>query len=95
MSITTCMPRLVHRLTYAGPASTWTSRLQGRGRIATAFDIRVQNDVNRFHLVQDVVDRLPQLDGKAGYDEQVLRDKLIEHREYICQYGKHLPEIGD
>ena len=70
-------------------------RLQGRGRIATAFDIRVQNDVNRFHLVQDVVDRLPQLDRKAGYDKQALRDKLIEHREYICQYGKHLPEIGD
>ncbi|MGA8348797.1 MAG: hypothetical protein WBQ29_26335 [Isosphaeraceae bacterium] len=89
-------PRLVHRLTYRRTSLNLDIRgYKEEGAIATAFDIRVQNDVNRFHLVQDVVDRLPQLDRKAGYDKQALRDKLIEHREYICQYGKHLPEIGD
>jgi xylulose-5-phosphate/fructose-6-phosphate phosphoketolase len=53
----------------------------------------VLNDLDRFHLVQDVVDRLPQLSAKGAYLKQMLQDKLIEHKHYICQRGEDLPEI--
>ena len=63
------------------------------GTITTPFDLRVQNDIDRFHLVIDVIDRLPNLGSKGDYLKQQLQDKLIEHKHYVHQYGKDMPEI--
>ena len=55
----------------------------------------VMNDLDRFYLVQDVIDRVPGLGSRAAHVKQGMRDKLIEHREYICRRGEDLPEIRD
>lgn len=55
----------------------------------------VLNDVDRFHLAADVVDRVPRLQGVGAHFKQFLRNKLVEHKQYICEHGDDLPEIGD
>jgi xylulose-5-phosphate/fructose-6-phosphate phosphoketolase len=53
----------------------------------------VMNDLDRFHLVTDVIDRVPALGPRAAYAKQAIRDKLIEHKEYIAEHGEDMPEI--
>jgi xylulose-5-phosphate/fructose-6-phosphate phosphoketolase len=87
-------PWLIHRLTYRRTNHNLHVRgYKEEGTITTPFDLRVQNDIDRFHLVQDVIDRLPHLGSQGAYLKQILQDKLVEHSEYINKYGKDMPEI--
>jgi xylulose-5-phosphate/fructose-6-phosphate phosphoketolase len=88
-------PWLIHRLTYrrTNHDNLHVRGYKEEGTITTPFDMTVLNDLDRFHLVCDAVDRLPQLEARAAYVKQAMRDKLIEHHEYIVRYGEDLPEI--
>jgi xylulose-5-phosphate/fructose-6-phosphate phosphoketolase len=90
-------PWLIHRLTYrrAGHDNLHVRGYKEEGTTTTPFDMTVLNDLDRFHLAGDVVDRVPRLREIGGHFKQFIRDKLIQHREYICHYGEDMPEIRD
>ncbi len=88
-------PWLIHRLTYrrTGHDNIHVRGYKEEGTTTTPFDMCVINDLDRFHLVGDVIDRVPKLGERAAYAKQEIRDKLIDHREYIQRYGDDMPEI--
>jgi len=88
-------PWLIHRLTYrrANHRNIHVRGYKEEGTTTTPFDMTVRNDLDRFHLVADVVDRVPRLRQRAAYVKQYVRDKLIDHKHYIHQYGEDMPEI--
>ena len=63
------------------------------GTITTPFDMRVQNQIDRFNLVKDAVIHLPQLGNKGAHLIQKMNDKLVEHKQYIAEYGQDLEEV--
>ena len=65
------------------------------GTTTPPFDMVVMNDLDRFHLVDDVIDRVPQLGSRAAYAKQRIRDRLIEHKPHIARHGQDMPEIRD
>ncbi len=89
-------PKLVHELTYhRHNKNLHVHGYLEEGTITTPFDMRVQNQIDRFHLVMDAVKNLPQLGDRGAYLLQQMRDKLVEHKQFIAEYGQDLPEIRD
>jgi len=88
-------PLLIHRLTYrrTNHNNFHVRGYKGEGTTTTPFDMVVMNDLDRFHLVSDVIDRLPDLGSKGAYAKQYLRDKLLDHKAYVDLHGEDLPEI--
>ena len=87
-------PTLIHELTYRRHNRDIHVRgYKEEGTITTPFDMRVQNDLDRFHLVQDALLRLPQLGNRGAYLYQLMNDTLVAHKQYIQEYGKDMPEI--
>ena len=88
-------PWLIHRLTYlrTNHRNLHVRGYKEEGTTTTPFDMVVLNDLDRFHLVGDVVDRLPSLEARAAYVKQFIRDKLLEHKEYVHTHGQDLPEV--
>ncbi|MBI5467832.1 MAG: phosphoketolase family protein [Deltaproteobacteria bacterium] len=90
-------PWLIHRLTYrrTNHRNLHVRGYKEEGTTTTPFDMVVRNDLDRFHLAADVTDRVPKLGYLAAYIKQAVRDRLIEHKEYIARYGQDMPEIRD
>jgi xylulose-5-phosphate/fructose-6-phosphate phosphoketolase len=90
-------PWLIHRLAYrrAGHPNLHVRGYKEEGTTTTPFDMVVRNDLDRFHLVDDVINQVPSLAARAGYVKQWLRDKLLDHERYIREHGDDMPEIRD
>ena len=89
-------PTLIHELTYERTNRNLSVHgYQEEGTITTPFDMRVQNEIDRFHLVKDALQHLPQLGNKGAYLIQQMNDKLVAHKNYIHEIGQDMPEILD
>ena len=90
-------PWLIHRLTYrrTNHPNLHVRGYKEEGTTTTPFDMAVLNDLDRFHLVGDVIDRVPGLGYLAAYTKQVIRDRLIDHYHYIRERGQDMQEIRD
>jgi xylulose-5-phosphate/fructose-6-phosphate phosphoketolase len=90
-------PWLIHRLTYRrhNHDNLHVRGYKEEGTTTTPFDMTVLNDLDRFHLAGDVVDRVPKLQKVGGHFKQFLRNKLVEHKQYIYERGDDLPEVRD
>ena len=89
-------PWLIHRLTYrrTNHKNLHVRGYKEEGTTTTPFDMVVINDLDRFHLCEDVIDRLPQLGSRAAYFKQRIREKLIDHKHYIEKHGDDMPEVS-
>jgi xylulose-5-phosphate/fructose-6-phosphate phosphoketolase len=90
-------PWLIHRLTYrrTNHNNLHVRGYKEEGTTTTPFDMTVLNDLDRFHLVIDVIDRVPGLATRYAHVKQDMRDKLVEHRQYVCEFGDDMPAIRD
>ncbi len=90
-------PWLLHRLTYrrTNHSNLHVRGFKEEGTTTTPFDMAVRNDIDRFHLVMDVIDRVPGLGQRAAHIRQEMRDRIIDHQEYVAHYGEDMPEIRD
>ena len=88
-------PWLIHRLTYrrTNHHNIHVRGYKEEGTITTPFDMTVLNDLDRFHLVMDAIDRLPQVGERGLYLKRELIEKRARHREYICKNGQDIPEV--
>ena len=88
-------PWLIHRLTYrrTNHDNLHVRGYKEEGTTTTPFDMTVLNEIDRFHLAGDVVDRVPRLRKIGGQFKQHLRDLLVKHKQYICEYGDDMPEV--
>jgi xylulose-5-phosphate/fructose-6-phosphate phosphoketolase len=88
-------PWLIHRLTYrrTNHHNLHVRGFKEEGTTTTPFDMAVLNQIDRFNLVSDALDRLPQLADRTGYAKQAIRERLIDHRKYIQEHGDDMPEI--
>ena len=89
-------PWLIHRLTYrrTNHANLHVRGYKEEGTTTTPFDMAVRNEIDRFGLVCDVIDRVPGLGARADHVRQAMRDKLVEHKEYVHLHGTDLPEVA-
>jgi xylulose-5-phosphate/fructose-6-phosphate phosphoketolase len=90
-------PWLIHRLTYrrTNHPNMHVRGYKEEGTTTTPFDMAVINQLDRFNLVSDVIDRVPRLGARAAYAQQAIREKLIDHKNYITQHGDDMPEVRD
>jgi xylulose-5-phosphate/fructose-6-phosphate phosphoketolase len=88
-------PYLIHRLTYrrTNHSNIHVRGFKEEGTTTTPFDMVVLNDLDRFHLAQDVIDRVPRLKSTGAHVKQIIRDKLIDHKHYIQENGEDMPEV--
>jgi xylulose-5-phosphate/fructose-6-phosphate phosphoketolase len=90
-------PWLIHRLTYrrTNHKNLHVRGYKEEGTTTTPFDMVVLNELDRFHLVNDVIDRVPALGAEAAYARQFIRDRLFDHKKYVHRYGEDMPEISN
>jgi len=88
-------PAAIHHLTShrANYSNMHVRGYKEEGTTTTPFDMVVMNELDRFHLVKSAIDRLPQVEDQAAYVKQCLRDRLLDHKEYVQKYGEDMPEI--